>query len=401
MPRFTVLLPTHNRADVIAFSIRSILAQTEGDFELYIVGDGCTDTTAQVVAAFSDPRIQWFDLPKAPHSGYANRNIALRQAHGEFIAYAQHDDLMLPDHLSRFHDAMCDGIDWAYSRPIWVTTDGIAVPFGTNLKVPTELAHFLTERNTIPSNCVVHRRDCLDRFGFWPEDVRHIADWTLWKTIIRAVGPERLAYLPVATTLHFSAVWKRSRYSTLPEVAHWLSTIEEMGWWPDELRCPVSESEQEQRIWFERLQCGGDRFVAEMRAAIEQVIDRQAWRSISHICDRLAALEAASARSETELRNARDGHRHEMAAAADTITSLGEQVANAQQDLHTSQGSVQSCRRDLRACRQELGAAQRELAAVQQELNTARLHLATVFASRSWRMTEPLRRVQTFLRGVS
>jgi len=63
-PQVSVLLPTHNRADVLGYAIQSVLSQSVGDFELLIAGDGCADPTRDVVGRFRDPRIRWFDLQK-------------------------------------------------------------------------------------------------------------------------------------------------------------------------------------------------------------------------------------------------------------------------------------------------------------------------------------------------
>ena len=50
MPRFTILMPTHSRVDVIGHAIQSVLDQTEQDFELLVVGDGCAEGTGDVVS---------------------------------------------------------------------------------------------------------------------------------------------------------------------------------------------------------------------------------------------------------------------------------------------------------------------------------------------------------------
>ena len=105
----------------LGYAIASMLWQTEQDFELLIVGDGCTDETPNIVASLQDERVRWFDLPKAPLSGYANPNVALKQARGRYIAYAQHDDIFFPDHLAQLIATIeTSRADWCYSRPALV-----------------------------------------------------------------------------------------------------------------------------------------------------------------------------------------------------------------------------------------------------------------------------------------
>ena len=116
--RASVLLPTHNRPEVLKLAISSVLAQTHEDLELLVVGDGCTDHTAAVVGAFGDSRLRWFDLRKAEGFGYANRNIALREANGDVVAFLGHDNLYFPDHLERLLAPFANpDVHFAYSRP--------------------------------------------------------------------------------------------------------------------------------------------------------------------------------------------------------------------------------------------------------------------------------------------
>ncbi len=281
MPRISVLMPTHNRADVLGYAIDSVLRQTEPDFELLVVGDGCTDNTARIVKSFQDSRIVWYDLPKAPNFGYANRNIALRKARGELIAFAAHDDLMFPDHLALLsHEIDAGKLDWIYSRPLWVSTDGVIVPFCTNLHNADELDLFMNIRNSIPAGCVMHRRSCFDKSGYWPEDVESAGDWLLWQRIIKAGNCNKFGYCRTPTTLHFSADWKNSRHSGSIEVMRMLEVADHEPWWPAPLRYPVAKQQLEQDVLQQAMKSAPTQWCRNVRDGVSAVVDRLAWDKI-------------------------------------------------------------------------------------------------------------------------
>lgn len=94
MPLVSVIIPTKNRAKLVAEAIESVLNQTFRDFELVIVDDGSTDNTAEVVAGFKDPRIVYHYQEGKERGAARNQGVALSR--GEFITFLDDDDWYLP-----------------------------------------------------------------------------------------------------------------------------------------------------------------------------------------------------------------------------------------------------------------------------------------------------------------
>lgn len=223
-PRVTVILATYNWSSVLPYSIGSVLRQTFGDFELLVVGDGCTDDSEQVVAAIQDPRVRWINLSGNSGHQSAPNNEGLRQARGEIIAYLGHDDLWLPHHLAAHVEALdAGGADLAYSLCMLVPAGGVGHwPW---IPRPREGAFS-------PPSCMTHRRSVTEEGGGW-RDYRSLdregggtPDAELWR---RADAAGR-RFTPVRrlTAIKFPAGWRRDVYLRRPfhEQAAWLARID-------------------------------------------------------------------------------------------------------------------------------------------------------------------------------
>lgn len=91
-------MAAYNAADYIAASIESVLTQTYPHFELLIVDDGSTDNTVEIVRSFHDPRIRLIQNDRNKGQPYT-RNLALKEAKGEFLAVLDSDDIAFPNRL--------------------------------------------------------------------------------------------------------------------------------------------------------------------------------------------------------------------------------------------------------------------------------------------------------------
>lgn len=99
MAKISVILPVHNRADVLPRAIESVIGQKLSEFELLVVDDGSTDDSAGVGDSFSDPRIRVLRLPRN-RGGNVARNEGIRAASAPLLAFLDSDDRYLPDKLA-------------------------------------------------------------------------------------------------------------------------------------------------------------------------------------------------------------------------------------------------------------------------------------------------------------
>jgi len=98
MPFFSIVLPTYNRAHLITSTIQAVIDQNFTDWELIIIDDGSKDNTGEVVAALTDPRIKYFYQENTERS--IARNNGIGKSIGDFICFADSDDIWTKDHLS-------------------------------------------------------------------------------------------------------------------------------------------------------------------------------------------------------------------------------------------------------------------------------------------------------------
>ncbi|MCG6552544.1 MAG: glycosyltransferase [Candidatus Magnetominusculus sp. LBB02] len=96
----SIIMPTYNYGAFIGEAINSVMAQTYRNWELIVIDNYSSDNTEQIVRGYGSEQIKYI---KFRNEGViaASRNVGLRDARGQFIAFLDSDDLWLPDKLQR------------------------------------------------------------------------------------------------------------------------------------------------------------------------------------------------------------------------------------------------------------------------------------------------------------
>ena len=185
----TVVIPTRDRPDLLALTLRSVLAQVGVTIDVNVVDDGEGPATAALVAALGDSRVRLIrNLEPRGVSGARNRGAAA--AHGEWVAFCDDDDLWAPDKIvSQIAAAADQGAAWAYAGYVVIDVNSRLVS-GSPPPGPDEVVRDLVRYQAVPASAssVVVRADALARVGPFDPGLRMSGDWDLWLRLARDLG---------------------------------------------------------------------------------------------------------------------------------------------------------------------------------------------------------------------
>jgi glycosyltransferase involved in cell wall biosynthesis len=199
-PDVSVVIPTRDRAHLLAQTLRTVLAQ-DVPIEVVVVDEASSDGTSRWLAGLSDPRIRTIrhDVPRGLS---AARNAGIELATGRWVAFVDDDDLWLPQKLStQLRGAVAQQALWAYGGTFDITSEPrlLRVTLPSAADVPR-----LPWVNVVPgggSNVVVDR-GLLESAGGFDTSTPIVADWDLWIRLWQLSPPAVIAEPLMAYRIH-------------------------------------------------------------------------------------------------------------------------------------------------------------------------------------------------------
>ena len=212
-PLVSIIIATYNWSSVLRYALQSVLGQTFASYELLVIGDGCTDDSADVVAAANDPRIRWHNLPRNSGNQSLPNNTGMEMARGKCIAYHGHDDIWHPSHLERLAQAMQGG-DYDLGH----TLCAMIGPGDSGMRILCGMfkSGSFGPDDALPPTSIMHTRSAAQALGGWkdyrtcslPPDREFISRLRTLRHRVVAVNE--------LTVFKFNAAWRKNCYREKP-----------------------------------------------------------------------------------------------------------------------------------------------------------------------------------------
>ncbi len=344
------MLPVHRPPAMLPLAIESVLAQTLTDFDLVVICDGAPPETAACARDYAarDPRVRVLDLPKGERHGEAHRHRVLQEAvesERPLVAQLADDDLWFPEHLAELERLLAD-VDFGNLLQARLTPDGAVALHHGDLADPQARERMRTEPfNFFGPSVAGYRLAAYRRLvhGWEPAPTDVWSDLHMWRAFLDTPG------LRLATRFSVQGVSLSAAERTDADLAE--------------------RAAESRRVAAGLLGSAGARDDFRQRA----------------FADLWAHLDTAV----THRDQLSEAHDRAVAAIADLTTQLeATHAAFVQAGEEAGRQRQASLRRRarIRRLRAQVAGLRRRNTALAEEL-------ATIRASRSWRLSAPLRRL--------
>ncbi len=190
----SVIIPSYNRLHLLQNAIDSVVSQSVVPCEVIVVDDGSSDGTVLGVfkASLRNNRA-FMRVLRMRHCGMpgAVRNVGIRHARGDYIAFLDSDDVWLADKLA-LQLPLMKRYDVCHTREVWMR-DGVEISQKKqrHTRFGDMFADALHKCTIGPSTALMHRR-IFEKHGLFREDLRIAEDYELW---LRISARESIGYV--------------------------------------------------------------------------------------------------------------------------------------------------------------------------------------------------------------
>ncbi|KAB0666489.1 glycosyltransferase [Oryzomonas japonica] len=187
MPKVSVVITCYNYGKYLDYCLGSVLGQTFKDIEIIVIDDGSSDNTEEVMSTYvKNPLVSYI---KQENKGQAAaKNVGVRQAQGDFVAFLDADDLWdnnkLEMQMALFSRKQ---IGVVYSCARYIDEQGRKLDYRLESKYLTprsgKVSNYLFLDNFVPFSSSIVRKRCLENLGLFDESLKMGIDWDLWLRI--------------------------------------------------------------------------------------------------------------------------------------------------------------------------------------------------------------------------
>jgi glycosyltransferase involved in cell wall biosynthesis len=178
----SVVIPTHNRRDLLLRTLHSVLRQRHIDISIIVVDDASTDGSADTVRALEDPRVRVIRHPVCRGVSQA-RNTGIEQVDTDWVAFVDDDDLWSPDKVRAQLDALqrCPEAQWACSGAVHIDS-ACRVLFPAPPPDDSDISGLILGANIIPGggSGVLAATSLTRQVGGFDVALANLADWDFY-----------------------------------------------------------------------------------------------------------------------------------------------------------------------------------------------------------------------------